>query len=113
MMTEYTVMHVLRFHREMPLYQEAQANREWLRRPIVRPVTAFLVEFPPFLSRERRRRRAPRGRAVGVRRLHGATSHRGAGKTAERPLGAPVTGPSAGSAEATARSGSSLFVGDS
>jgi glyoxylate/hydroxypyruvate reductase len=39
MMTEYTVMHVLRFHREMPLYQEAQANREWLRRPIVRPET--------------------------------------------------------------------------
>src|SRR3954471_12595148 len=37
MMTEYTVMHVLRFHREMPLYQTAQANREWLRRPIVRP----------------------------------------------------------------------------
>src|SRR5215213_11685410 len=44
MMTEYTVMHVLRFHREMPLYQQAQANyqqaqanREWLRRPIVRP----------------------------------------------------------------------------
>src|SRR3954451_4212118 len=36
-MTEYTVMHVLRFHREMPLYQTAQANREWLRRPIVRP----------------------------------------------------------------------------
>ena len=32
MMTEYTVMHVLRFHREMPLYQQAQANREWLRR---------------------------------------------------------------------------------
>ena len=31
MMTEYTVMHVLRFHREMPLYQAAQANREWLR----------------------------------------------------------------------------------
>src|SRR3954470_11362331 len=39
MMTEYTVMHVLRFHREMPLYQQAQANREWLRRPIVRPET--------------------------------------------------------------------------
>src|SRR3954447_15935368 len=39
MMTEYTIMHVLRFHREMPLYQEAQANREWLRRPIVRPET--------------------------------------------------------------------------
>ena len=37
MMTEYTVMHVLRFHREMPLYQQAQANREWLRRRIVRP----------------------------------------------------------------------------
>src|SRR6185503_5588235 len=37
MMTEYTIMHVLRFHREMPLYQQAQANREWLRRPIVRP----------------------------------------------------------------------------
>ena len=37
MMTEYVVMHVLRFHREMPHYQEAQANREWLRRPIVRP----------------------------------------------------------------------------
>ena len=37
MMTEYVVMHVLRFHREMPLYQAAQANREWLRRKIVRP----------------------------------------------------------------------------
>src|SRR3954454_19975754 len=37
MITEYTVMHVVRFHREMPLYQQAQANREWLRRPIVRP----------------------------------------------------------------------------
>jgi glyoxylate/hydroxypyruvate reductase A len=37
MMTEYTVMHVLRFHREMPLYEQAQRNREWLRRPIVRP----------------------------------------------------------------------------
>lgn len=37
MMTEYTVMHVLRLHREMPLYQEAQARREWLRRPILRP----------------------------------------------------------------------------
>jgi glyoxylate/hydroxypyruvate reductase A len=37
MMTEYTVMHVLRFHREMPKYQEAQANREWLRTTIVRP----------------------------------------------------------------------------
>jgi glyoxylate/hydroxypyruvate reductase len=37
MMTEYVVMHVLRFHRELPLYQQAQANREWLRRKIVRP----------------------------------------------------------------------------
>ena len=37
MMTEYVVMHVLRFHREMPAYQAAQANREWLRTPIVRP----------------------------------------------------------------------------
>ncbi|MBV9152138.1 MAG: glyoxylate/hydroxypyruvate reductase A [Alphaproteobacteria bacterium] len=37
MMTEYTVMHVLRFHREMPKYQEAQQNREWLRTRIMRP----------------------------------------------------------------------------
>jgi glyoxylate/hydroxypyruvate reductase len=37
MMTEYTVMHVLRFHREMPKYQDAQANKEWLRTRIVRP----------------------------------------------------------------------------
>ena len=37
MMTEYVVMHVLRLHREVPLYREAQARREWLRRPIVRP----------------------------------------------------------------------------
>jgi glyoxylate/hydroxypyruvate reductase A len=36
-MTEYTVMHVLRLHREMPKYQEAQKNREWLRTRIVRP----------------------------------------------------------------------------
>ena len=27
MMTEYTVMHVLRFHRDMPDYQAAQANQ--------------------------------------------------------------------------------------
>ena len=31
MMTEYVVMHVLRFHRDMPAYQAAQANREWLQ----------------------------------------------------------------------------------
>jgi glyoxylate/hydroxypyruvate reductase A len=37
MMTEYVVMHVLRFHRDMPRYQEAQANKEWLRTTIVRP----------------------------------------------------------------------------
>jgi glyoxylate/hydroxypyruvate reductase A len=37
MMTEYVVMHVLRFHREMPKYQEAQSNREWLRTRIIRP----------------------------------------------------------------------------
>src|SRR5260221_3760318 len=37
MMTEYVIMHVLRFHRDMPGYQEAQANREWRRTTIVRP----------------------------------------------------------------------------
>jgi len=37
MMTEYVVMHVLRLHREMPAYQQAQANREWRRTTIVRP----------------------------------------------------------------------------
>ena len=37
MMTEYVVMHVLRFHRDMPAYQKAQTNREWRRVPIVRP----------------------------------------------------------------------------
>jgi glyoxylate/hydroxypyruvate reductase len=37
MMTEYVVMHVLRFHRDMPAYQTAQANREWRRARIVRP----------------------------------------------------------------------------
>ena len=37
MMTEYVIMHVLRLHRDMPAYQAAQANREWLRAPIVRP----------------------------------------------------------------------------
>ena len=29
MMTEYVVMHVLRFHREMPLYAERQKRHEW------------------------------------------------------------------------------------
>jgi glyoxylate/hydroxypyruvate reductase A len=37
MMTEYVVMHVLRFHRDMPAYQAAQAKREWRRAPIIRP----------------------------------------------------------------------------
>ncbi|HEU0156071.1 MAG TPA: glyoxylate/hydroxypyruvate reductase A [Stellaceae bacterium] len=37
MMTEYVVMHVLRFHRDMPGYQQAQAKREWRRTRIVRP----------------------------------------------------------------------------
>jgi glyoxylate/hydroxypyruvate reductase A len=37
MMTEYVVMHVLRFHRDMPGYQAAQARREWRRVRIVRP----------------------------------------------------------------------------
>jgi glyoxylate/hydroxypyruvate reductase len=37
MMTEYVVMHVLRLHRNMPAYQQAQAKREWLRVPITRP----------------------------------------------------------------------------
>ena len=37
MMTEYVIMHVLRFHRDMPAYQAAQSNREWRRAPIIRP----------------------------------------------------------------------------
>ena len=37
MVTEYVVMHVLRFHRDMPGYQAAQARREWRRVTIVRP----------------------------------------------------------------------------
>src|SRR5205807_8515188 len=37
MMTEYVVMHVLRFHRDMPGYQAAQARKEWRRVPIARP----------------------------------------------------------------------------
>jgi glyoxylate/hydroxypyruvate reductase len=37
MMTEYVVMHVLRFHRDVPGYQAAQANREWRRTRILRP----------------------------------------------------------------------------
>src|SRR5215204_4236284 len=37
MMTEYVIIHVLRFHRDMPAYQAAQANREWRRAPIIRP----------------------------------------------------------------------------
>ncbi len=37
MMTEYVIMHVLRFHRDMPGYQQRQANREWHRVAITRP----------------------------------------------------------------------------
>ena len=37
MMTEYVIMHVLRFHRDMPGYQEAQKRKEWWRTRIVRP----------------------------------------------------------------------------
>ena len=37
MMTEYVVMHVLRFHRDMPGYALAQARKEWRRTTIVRP----------------------------------------------------------------------------
>ena len=37
MMTEYVIMHVLRFHRDMPGYQAAQARKEWRRVPIARP----------------------------------------------------------------------------
>jgi glyoxylate/hydroxypyruvate reductase A len=37
MMTEYVIMHVLRFHRDMPAYRAAQAKREWRRVPIARP----------------------------------------------------------------------------
>lgn len=37
MMTEYVLMHVLRFHRDMPAYQARQARREWHRGPIARP----------------------------------------------------------------------------
>ena len=37
MMTEYVVMHVLRFHRDMPAYQAHQAKREWYRGSITRP----------------------------------------------------------------------------
>ena len=37
MMTEYVIMHVLRLHRDVPAYQRAQKNREWLRVRIVRP----------------------------------------------------------------------------
>lgn len=37
MMTEYVVMHVLRFHRDMPGYTAAQARKEWRRVKIVRP----------------------------------------------------------------------------
>lgn len=37
MMTEYIIMHVLRFHRDMPEYQARQAAKDWHRVKIVRP----------------------------------------------------------------------------
>ena len=37
MMTEYVIMHVLRFHRDMPAYEARQANKEWVRTTITRP----------------------------------------------------------------------------
>jgi glyoxylate/hydroxypyruvate reductase A len=37
MMTEYVVMHALRFHRDMPAYQAHQEKREWYRGSIKRP----------------------------------------------------------------------------
>jgi glyoxylate/hydroxypyruvate reductase len=37
MMTEYVIMHVLRFHRDMPAYHTAQANQEWRKASIARP----------------------------------------------------------------------------
>jgi glyoxylate/hydroxypyruvate reductase A len=37
MMTEYVVMHVLRFHRDMPGYAAAQARKAWGRPTIGRP----------------------------------------------------------------------------
>jgi glyoxylate/hydroxypyruvate reductase A len=37
MMTEYVVMHVLRLHRDMPRYRQAQAEKDWYRVPIVQP----------------------------------------------------------------------------
>src|SRR5262245_66385017 len=36
MMTEYVIMHVLRFHHDMPAYHAPQVNREWHRSPIIR-----------------------------------------------------------------------------
>ncbi len=37
MMTEYTIMHVLRLHRELPTYHERQKRQEWYTGTIVRP----------------------------------------------------------------------------
>jgi glyoxylate/hydroxypyruvate reductase A len=37
MMTEYVIMHVLRFHRDVPGYEAAQRRREWRRVRIMRP----------------------------------------------------------------------------
>lgn len=37
MMTEYVIMHVLRFHRDMPAYEERQRRCAWERVPVTRP----------------------------------------------------------------------------
>ena len=37
MMTEYVIMHVLRFHRDVPGYQAAQSRKEWRKVHIARP----------------------------------------------------------------------------
>jgi len=85
MMTEYTVMHVLRLHREMPKYQEAQANREWLRTRIVRPEErrvgflglGLMATAPALILKQlgfpvSAWVRSPRPETDGIRIFHGA-----------------------------------------
>jgi len=85
MMTEYTVMHVLRLHREMPKYQEAQANKEWLRTTIVRPEQrrigflglGLMATAPALILKQlgfpvSAWVRSPRQGPDGIRMFHGA-----------------------------------------
>jgi glyoxylate/hydroxypyruvate reductase len=86
MMTEYTVMHVLRFHRELPKYAEAQQNREWLRTRIVRPEErrigflglGLMAKAPALILKQlgfpvSAWVRSPRGAEEdGIRMFHGA-----------------------------------------